>query len=63
LQRPTYKLELHARDVRQVDFRSAKSAPAGPMDACSSLRNRRARIVYRLGSANAGEIVSVQVLE
>jgi tetratricopeptide (TPR) repeat protein len=63
LQRPSYKLELHARDYHQVDFRSASSAPAGSIGACSSLKNRRARIVYRLGNENAGEIVSVQLLE
>lgn len=58
---PTYELELQARNYHQVDFRAGSSRLVNSGDPCRLIKNLRARVTYKLGEQDAGEILSIEL--
>lgn len=58
---PSYKLELQARDYHQVELRAANSKLAGSGDPCKQIKGLPARVIYKVGTADAGEVVSIEL--
>ena len=61
LELPTYKLELHADNYRQVEFLTASQNPSASFDPCKQIRGMKVRVTYALGETHAGEIVSIEL--
>jgi len=63
LARPAYNLELHAANYRQTKLVTAEgNAPEG-FNPCRQLKGMQVRITYKAGAADAGEIVSIELLK
>ena len=61
LARPIYNLELHAVNYRQVKLVTAGGNLPDGFDPCRQLKGVRARITHKVGGADAGEIVSIEL--
>lgn len=58
-------LDLHARDLRRIEYRSWGWTPPANFDPCTHLQGLKAQVGYTHveGQAYAGEIISIEIRE
>jgi tetratricopeptide (TPR) repeat protein len=58
---PSYKLELHADNLRQIEFLTAARNRSDSFDPCTQILGMKAAVTYAIDEPHAGEILSIEL--